>query len=366
MRDATVESKQMKPTSCLARWWPQWNWKTWFKLVVSIIAGVALCGFFYWFSEKGYLAVFLEWVKKIGYWGNLLFVIAFTLTGLPFMLIGYTPLGLAAGFIYGQDGPILGILNASVTVLIGTITGSILGFWSCRVLCKGWFQRKINESPTLQAFMHTMESKGFYLILIMRMAPIPFGVQNGLFSVSNVSVMSFSVATIVGLVPEILMLVYMGTTMADLTSIATGDFEFGLWQKIMLGIEIGMTVILFVLLFFLSREAMRKVKERQRQTEMAESLADLEMDDSEADDTGAPSPLDDDDRTRLLRAINGEGMNDDSSEAETEESKTTTTTTTTTTTNSNFVGTVKKSLDKEYEVMWLAEAQGPSSLLVDV
>jgi uncharacterized membrane protein YdjX (TVP38/TMEM64 family) len=157
-------------------------------------------------------------------------------------------------------------LNASVTVLIGTITGSILGFWSCRVLCKGWFQRKINESPTLQAFMHTMESKGFYLILIMRMAPIPFGVQNGLFSVlppasfhhtthtthahahtrhtrhttvlthamqvSNVSVLSFSVATIVGLVPEILMLVYMGTTMADLTSIATGDFEFGLWQKV--------------------------------------------------------------------------------------------------------------------------------------
>jgi hypothetical protein len=32
----------------------------------------------------------------------------------------------------------------------------------------------------------------------------------------------------------------------------------------MLGIEIGMTVILFVLLFFLSREAMRKVRERQR------------------------------------------------------------------------------------------------------
>lgn len=46
------------------------------------------------------------------------------------------------------------------------------------------------------------------------------------------SVLSFSVATIVGLVPEILMLVYMGTTMADLTSIATGDFEFGLWQKV--------------------------------------------------------------------------------------------------------------------------------------
>lgn len=50
---------------------------------------------------------------------------------------------------------------------------------------------------------------------------------------SNVSVLSFSVATIVGLVPEILMLVYMGTTMADLTSIVTGKFEFGVWQQVL-------------------------------------------------------------------------------------------------------------------------------------
>ena len=90
------------------RWWPRWTARTWLKIIVSVIGGAGLCAFFYWFSATGYLAVFLEWVKKIGYWGNLLFVIAFTLTGLPFMLIGYTPLGLAAGFIYGQDGLILG------------------------------------------------------------------------------------------------------------------------------------------------------------------------------------------------------------------------------------------------------------------
>lgn len=34
--------------------------------------------------------------------------------------------------------------------------------------------------------------------------------------------------------------------------------------QIMLGVEIGMTAILVILLFFLSREAMRKVKERQK------------------------------------------------------------------------------------------------------
>lgn len=224
-KGAAASSSTSSQSARCRCWWPKWSWRTWAKLLASVVFAGALCGFSYWFSSSGYLAIFLEWVRDIGYWGNLLFVVAFTITGLPFMLIGYTPLGLAAGFIYGQEGPILGtppllsrmvlgdgcgrvgwplayhhfsyggphasgwwlcgagILNASVTVLIGTITGSVLGFWSCRVLLKEWFQRKISESPTLQAFMQTMESKGFYLILIMRMAPIPFGVQNGLFSV---------------------------------------------------------------------------------------------------------------------------------------------------------------------------------------
>ncbi len=50
--------------------------------------------------------------------------------------------------------------------------------------------------------------------------------------ISNGSGFAFGLATVVGLIPEILMLVYMGTTMHDLTSIATGDFEFGVWQKV--------------------------------------------------------------------------------------------------------------------------------------
>lgn len=41
---------------------------------------------------------------------------------------------------------------------------------------------------------------------------------------------------------------------------------------------------------------------------MAESLADLEMEDSEMEEAGALPPLDEDDRNRLLRAINGESM----------------------------------------------------------
>lgn len=174
-------------------------------------------------------------------------------------------MGLAAGFIYSKYGPVWGIINATVTVSLGTVGGSLLGFWSCRKLFKGWFQEKVNQSPTLHAFMSIIESHGFKLVLIMRMAPIPFGVQNGLFSISNISGLSFSLATFIGVFPEIVMLVYMGTTMRDLSEIASGDFKLDTTQKIMLGLEIGMSVLLCALLFYLSRKAMKKVKEKERE-----------------------------------------------------------------------------------------------------
>lgn len=109
-------------------------------MLASVVFAGALCGFSYWFSSSGYLAIFLEWVRDIGYWGNLLFVVAFTITGLPFMLIGYTPLGLAAGFIYGQEGPILGtppLLSRMILGRAGRLAFGLPSFLLRRASCLG-------------------------------------------------------------------------------------------------------------------------------------------------------------------------------------------------------------------------------------
>src|SRR5690606_7350855 len=55
------------------------------------------------------------------YIGNLLFVIAFSVAGLPFALVGYTPLSLGAGFLYS-------VKLGSVTVGLGSFIGSTFGF----------------------------------------------------------------------------------------------------------------------------------------------------------------------------------------------------------------------------------------------
>jgi len=67
------------------------------------------------YQSRHQLGNFLVWISSIGIWGNVLFIVVFTAVGFPFML-GYIPLTVGAGFLYGM---VLGTL----TVSIGATTG---------------------------------------------------------------------------------------------------------------------------------------------------------------------------------------------------------------------------------------------------
>ena len=148
--------------------------------------------------------------------------------------------------------------------------GSALGFYVTRTLLKEWVKEYVESRPLLmvqlkesyliinfqflKAFMKTMETHGFKLIVIMRMAPVSnpdkcsilmlilcldslwiskcrvFGTVFFSFSttthhpnyrrlttrltlqICDIPFGSFSLASFLGLLPEIVMLVYMGTS----------------------------------------------------------------------------------------------------------------------------------------------------------
>jgi len=230
---------------------PQYFWAFFFLIL------------FLWFCYSGAMEAFLSWVESIGEWGYLVIILLFMFNGLPFVPTGYSIFGLSAGFIYPDH-----FLKASLAVGIGTFLGSCLGFWVTRLVFKEWVQQRIAKKPTLQAFILAMEKLGFKLVLMMRMAPIPFGIQNGLFSVSNIPFDSFIVATILGVTPEILMLVFAGRTMASISEIATGRYHLSFEQYLILGVEVMITIFLLAAIGYFSRKAMREVKFKQRLNEI--------------------------------------------------------------------------------------------------
>lgn len=129
------------------------------------------------FICRQYVKGFLKWLQHLDKWvSGMIFVIMFTLVSFP-MTWGYIVLNLAAGYLYGF---IAGLVTVSVSVLFGVTTSVII----CRRFLRNFVQSKL-QSSHLKAVVQVIESRrGFKVVILTRLTPIPFGLQNGLFAVS--------------------------------------------------------------------------------------------------------------------------------------------------------------------------------------
>lgn len=138
-------------------------------LVIGVIL-VVLC--------RRYIKDVLEWLQNLDEWvGALLFVIMFTVVSFP-VTWGYIILNVAAGYLYGF---MLGFFIVVVSVACGLSSAFIV----CRRYLRDFVRSKL-ESDSLKAIMRVVEGKrGFKVIALTRLTPVPFGLQNGLFAVRH-------------------------------------------------------------------------------------------------------------------------------------------------------------------------------------
>lgn len=127
---------------------------------------------------RHYLKDLLVWVESLdSVVGVLLFIVGFILVSLP-CVWGYIVLNVAAGYLYGL---VLGIGLVIVGVLIGTFIAHLV----CKKLLTHWVLAKIESSQRLGAVIRVVEGgSGLKVVALARLTPIPFGLQNAVFSVS--------------------------------------------------------------------------------------------------------------------------------------------------------------------------------------
>ena len=128
---------------------------------------------------REYVRVTLFWLEHTDRWLSfLVFACLFMLVSLV-IAWGYVVLNIAAGYLYGFC---LGAAVVSVCAAVGVVTSHVL----TRRCCQGFVQRRV-AGAGLKALLRVMEGeRGFRIIALARLTPIPFGLQNGLFAVSLV------------------------------------------------------------------------------------------------------------------------------------------------------------------------------------
>jgi len=165
---------------------------------------------------RTYLASFLTWLAHLQGWrGPAFFVGLFTIVSLP-MTWGYIILNLGAGYIYG-------LLGGCAVTILGANIGSFVSFNICRVLAKDVVTRTLSTYENLKQVVRVIEGRqGWRIIMMTRLTPVPFGLQNAIFSTAKITKTRYVTATFIGLLPTVLLNTYMGTTLRSMEDVLDG------------------------------------------------------------------------------------------------------------------------------------------------
>lgn len=116
-----------------------------------------------------------------------------------------------SGWIFG--------FSSVVPILVGWTLGSVIAFLLARHLLRGLFQRRIDASRLLRRLNRVIEAEGFKIVFLLRIAsPIPGTLLSYLCGVTRISAKSFGVASLLGIVPQVLLFVFIGTSSFDVAN----------------------------------------------------------------------------------------------------------------------------------------------------
>ena len=226
----------------------------------ALVAGVAILRLL---PVYAVLLRFIAWMRAAGIIGMAAFAGAYVIAcvlALPAFV-----LTLGAGFVYGVP---LGTLLVWVAASLGAVVAFGLG----RTLAREAVARHIAGNLRFVAIDRAVGRAGRRIVFLTRLSPVlPFVLQNYAYGLTRVTLGDYVAATAVGMIPGILLYVYLGSLVTDVSELTTGAARGGFAAQVLRIVGFAATVIVTVLL---TRHARRALEE------------------ATADGTTAPPPAD--------------------------------------------------------------------------
>ncbi|KAL5150833.1 TVP38/TMEM64 family membrane protein slr0305 [Glycine soja] len=162
---------------------------------------------------------FLLWVDHdLGPWGPLVLAVAYI--PLTVLAVPASVLTLGGGYLFGLP---VGFVADSIGATVGAGAAFLLG----RTIGRSFVVSRLKDYPQFRSVAIAIRRSGFKIVLLLRLVPLlPFNMLNYLLSVTPVSIGEYMLASWLGMMPITLALVYVGTTLKDLSDVTHGWGEF--------------------------------------------------------------------------------------------------------------------------------------------
>ncbi len=123
-------------------------------------------------------------------------------------------------------GALFGVGIATLVVLTAGTIGAVGAFLLSRQLIGSVIQKKYDHQ--LKKINEGLEREGAFYLFFLRLVPLfPFFLINLCMGLTNIKTHTYALVTFIGILPAVVVGVYLGTTLATLTSLE-GQFPFSL------------------------------------------------------------------------------------------------------------------------------------------
>jgi uncharacterized membrane protein YdjX (TVP38/TMEM64 family) len=139
--------------------------------------------------------------RELGPIGLGALAVAFVIGAMVF--VPRPPMCVVSGLVFG--------FIAIPVVLLASTLGSVIAFLLSRYLFRSRFLKMIERRPVWRSLVETIDAEGWRLVGLLRLASlIPGTATNYLLGVTRIRLWPYTAATLVGLLPQIFLFVYIG------------------------------------------------------------------------------------------------------------------------------------------------------------
>ncbi|KAJ4969159.1 hypothetical protein NE237_015860 [Protea cynaroides] len=226
-------------------------WGSYIRIAVLVVLLAAIITACFTLPIEQMLKDFLQWIDhNLGPWGPLALAVAYI--PLTILAVPASILTLGGGYLFGLP---IGFVADSIGATVGATVAFLLG----RTIGRSYVISKLKDYPKFQAVAIAIHRSGFKIVLLLRLVPIlPFNMLNYLLSVTPVGLGEYVLASWLGMMPITLALVYVGTTLKDLSDVTHGWGEISTTRWVFMILGLVVSVVLMIVVTKVAKESLDK------------------------------------------------------------------------------------------------------------
>ena len=220
------------------RWW----------LLALPLAVAVLVAIYANFDVPALLRSLLQRIADLGFAGMVLFVVLYVLGCVLF--IPGSILTIGAGAVFGLGWGV-------VLVSTGATIGATAAFLIARYLARDWVEQRLQRHPRFRVIDQAVAREGWKIIGLLRLSPVfPFNLLNYALGLTSVSLRDYFLASWIGMLPGVLLYVYLGSLVRDLATLGAEPRERSPWEWALYVVGLAATAVATVYITRLARRAL--------------------------------------------------------------------------------------------------------------